>query len=132
MLMWSSSADVIPSLQKIERADPRPATQELIADLLLSIPMRLAMLSPYLRHLVRPVITALKSSNAELLMSGLRSLEVWAEMLTPEMLDTVFDDLYPVCFGIYALFISDVLAGGDCGCLRADLTPELKCGQTRT
>jgi len=99
------AADTILSLQRIGRWDVKgstatattPAMLDLISEMLLSIPVRISYLIPHMRHLVRPCIHALQSSNAELALNALRQLDLWVDVLTPDAFDNVMGDQTSVC-----------------------------------
>ncbi|KAH8105847.1 hypothetical protein BXZ70DRAFT_396929 [Cristinia sonorae] len=73
-----------------------PASRDLAIELCLTVPLRLTHLLPYLSHLMRPLVLALRG-NHELVSQGLRTLELCIDNLTPDFLDptlnTVLRDL---------------------------------------
>ena len=76
-------------------------TRDLIAELCLTVPLRLTHLLPYLSYLMRPLVLALRGTP-EMVTQGLRTLELCIDNLTPEFLDptlnTVLRDLMEALF----------------------------------
>ncbi|EPT03792.1 hypothetical protein FOMPIDRAFT_150002 [Fomitopsis schrenkii] len=77
------------------------STRDLIAELCLTVPLRLTHLLPYLSYLMRPLVLALRGSP-ELVTQGLRTIELCIDNLTPEFLDptlnTVLRELMEALF----------------------------------
>ncbi|TFY60353.1 hypothetical protein EVJ58_g5210 [Rhodofomes roseus] len=71
-------------------------TRDLVAELCLTVPLRLTHLLPYLSYLMRPLVLALRGTP-EMVSQGLRTLELCIDNLTPDFLDptlnTVLRDL---------------------------------------
>lgn len=76
-------------------------TRDLIAELCLTVPLRLTHLLPYLSYLMRPLVLALRGTP-EMVTQGLRTLELCIDNLTPEFLDptlnTVLRELMEALF----------------------------------
>lgn len=51
------------------------------------LPVALSALLPSIPKLMRPLVAALKSGSDDLVMLGLRTLEVWVDSLNPEFLE---------------------------------------------
>ncbi len=60
--------------------------RDLISELCLTVPVKLTYLLPYLHHLMKPLVFALRA-GPELVVQGLRTLELCIDNLTPEFLD---------------------------------------------
>ncbi|GAA6030453.1 hypothetical protein JCM8097_009114 [Rhodosporidiobolus ruineniae] len=63
--------------------------KDLFAELILTVPVRLSVLLPYLSYLMRPLVHALQASS-ELVSQGLRTLELCVDNLTQEFLNPLF------------------------------------------
>jgi hypothetical protein len=91
-----AAADIIATLQRLGRADPKPAMADLVAEMLLSIPVRISYLVPHMRSLVPACTHALRSTAPELPMQALRTLEQWVDVMTPDSWDVVVGASAPV------------------------------------
>ncbi|KAK4700569.1 transformation/transcription domain-associated protein, partial [Phenoliferia sp. Uapishka_3] len=60
--------------------------RDLFAELILTVPVRLSVLLPYLSYLMRPLVHALQA-GPELISQGLRTLELCVDNLTQEFLN---------------------------------------------
>lgn len=60
--------------------------RDLFAELILTVPVRLSVLLPYLSYLMKPLVHAL-SAGPELVSQGLRTLELCVDNLTQEFLN---------------------------------------------
>jgi transformation/transcription domain-associated protein len=84
--------EVLPLLQEMLENLNRlllasePNMRDLIAELCLTVPVKLTHLLPYLGHLTKPLVYALRA-GPELVAQGLRTLELCIDNLTPEFLD---------------------------------------------
>lgn len=74
---------------------------ELFVELCLTTPVRLSALLPHLNLLMQPLLTALTSSN-ELVIQGLRTLELCIDNIPPYFMDPVLTPYYPAL--LYALW----------------------------
>ncbi|GAA5822515.1 hypothetical protein JCM11251_006364 [Rhodosporidiobolus azoricus] len=63
--------------------------KDLFAELILTVPVRLSVLLPYLSYLMRPLVHALQAGS-ELVSQGLRTLELCVDNLTQEFLNPLF------------------------------------------
>ncbi|GAA5967961.1 hypothetical protein JCM21900_003879 [Sporobolomyces salmonicolor] len=83
--------EVLPSLQVLleqlnallKSADK--SRKDLFAELILTVPVRLSVLLPYLSYLMRPLVHALQAGS-DLISQGLRTLELCVDNLTQEFL----------------------------------------------
>jgi transformation/transcription domain-associated protein len=83
--------EVLPSLQVLleqlnallKSADK--SRKDLFAELILTVPVRLSVLLPYLSYLMRPLVHALQAGT-DLISQGLRTLELCVDNLTQEFL----------------------------------------------
>ncbi|GAA6061309.1 hypothetical protein JCM10212_005423 [Sporobolomyces blumeae] len=83
--------EVLPSLQVLleqlnallKSADK--SRKDLFAELILTVPVRLSVLLPYLSYLMRPLVHALQA-GPDLISQGLRTLELCVDNLTQEFL----------------------------------------------
>ncbi|KNC87363.1 hypothetical protein SARC_00504 [Sphaeroforma arctica JP610] len=64
-------------------------TQYLFVELCLTVPVRLSALLPYLHWLMRPLVLALSAGPNDLVLQGMRTLELCIDNLTPEYLDPI-------------------------------------------
>jgi len=65
------------------------STRDLLVELCLTVPVRLTHLLPYLQHLMRPLVLALRGSG-EMAAQGLRTLELCIDNLTQDFLEPCF------------------------------------------
>lgn len=77
--------EMLESLNRLLSA-AGPVTRDLLAELCLTVPVRLTHLLPYLHNLMQPLVFALRG-NPELVSQGLRTLELCIDNLTQEFLD---------------------------------------------
>lgn len=68
------------------------ATRDLVVELCLTVPLRLTNLLPHLSYLMKPLALALKS-HTELVVQGLRTLELCIDNLTPDFLDPTLNSV---------------------------------------
>jgi transformation/transcription domain-associated protein len=61
--------------------------RDLFAELILTVPVRLSVLLPYLSYLMKPLVLALSATSTELVTQGLRTLELCIDNLTQEFLN---------------------------------------------
>ncbi|KAF8309342.1 hypothetical protein DL93DRAFT_2085770 [Clavulina sp. PMI_390] len=73
-------------------------SRDLIAELALTVPVRLTHLLPFLHLLMRPLVYALRAPQ-ELVAQGLRTLELCVDNLTPEFLDPTLAPVLPELMG---------------------------------
>jgi transformation/transcription domain-associated protein len=79
--------EMLESLSKmLAAAEPGSVKRDLLIELNLTVPVRLAHLLKFLHYLMTPLVYALEGS-AELVTQGLRTLELMVDNLTPEFLD---------------------------------------------
>ncbi|CAI5712891.1 unnamed protein product [Hyaloperonospora brassicae] len=79
---------VLSALMRLQKHMAKPAMQEVLLELCLTIPARLSSLLQYLPSLMKSVVRAILS-RGELAYLGLRTLEFWVDNLNP-------DFLYPI------------------------------------
>ncbi|UIZ26478.1 hypothetical protein KXD40_001859 [Peronospora effusa] len=79
---------VLSALMRLQKHMGKPAMQEVLLELCLTIPARLSSLLQYLPSLMKSVVRAI-TSRGELAYLGLRTLEFWVDNLNP-------DFLYPI------------------------------------
>lgn len=77
--------ELLETLNRLLTSSP-PNMRDLIAELCLTVPVRLTHLLPYLGNLMKPLVYALRAGS-ELVAEGLRTLELCVDNLTPEFLD---------------------------------------------
>lgn len=85
-----------PTLQSLLFMLNGPNMQELrhlLIELTLMLPVQLSSLLPSIHKLMRPLVMALRSQKDELIMLGLRTLEVWIDSLNPEFLEPAMSDV---------------------------------------
>ena len=63
-----------------------------VVELLLMLPAELSDQLEHLRHLVRPLLLALRSTEDHVLSLGLKTLEFWIDNLNPEFLEMTMGD----------------------------------------
>jgi transformation/transcription domain-associated protein len=61
--------------------------RELFSELILTVPVRLSVLLPFLSYLMKPLVIALSATGSELVTQGLRTLELCIDNLTQEFLN---------------------------------------------
>lgn len=83
---------ILEELGKLPLTTQDPVLRELYVELCLTTPVRLSVLLPYLSHLMKPLVLALRSSP-ELVSQGLRTLELCIDNLTQDFLEPI---VYPV------------------------------------
>ncbi|KAF0701086.1 Aste57867_8383 [Aphanomyces stellatus] len=79
---------LLSALMRLQKHIQKPAMQEVLLELCLTIPARLSSLLQYLPSLMKSVVQAILSKG-ELANLGLRTLEYWVDNLNP-------DFLYPI------------------------------------
>ncbi|KAI8806472.1 hypothetical protein BJ742DRAFT_680099, partial [Cladochytrium replicatum] len=79
---------LLESLNALLASAHKPQMREIFCELCLTVPVRLSVLLPYLSYLMKPVVHALHS-GPELVLQGLRTLEVCIENLTQEFLEPI-------------------------------------------
>ncbi|TMW68827.1 hypothetical protein Poli38472_006295 [Pythium oligandrum] len=79
---------ILSALMRLQKHIQKPAMQEVLLELCLTIPARLSSLLQYLPSLMKSVVRAILS-RGELAYLGLRTLEFWVDNLNP-------DFLYPI------------------------------------
>ena len=77
--------ELLETLNRLLASSPANM-RDLIAELCLTVPVRLTHLLPYLGYLMKPLVYALRA-GPELVAQGLRTLELCVDNLTPEFLD---------------------------------------------
>lgn len=83
---------ILEELGKLPSTTKDSMLQELYVELCLTTPVRLSVLLPYLSHLMKPLVLALKA-GPDLISQGLRTLELCIDNLTQDFLDPI---VYPV------------------------------------
>jgi len=83
---------LLEGLNRLQTSSHSQTMRELFVELALTIPVRLSTLLPCLRSLMRPLVLALESAT-ELVIQGLRTLELCIDNLTPDFLDTILTDV---------------------------------------
>lgn len=79
--------ELLESLSKmLSSAEPGSIKRDLLIELNLTVPVRLAHLLKFLHYLMTPLVHALEGSS-ELVTQGLRTLELMVDNLTSEFLD---------------------------------------------
>jgi transformation/transcription domain-associated protein len=79
--------EMLDSLSRMLNAsEPGSVKRDLLIELSLTVPVRLAHLLKFLHYLMTPLVCALEGST-ELVTQGLRTLELMVDNLTPEFLD---------------------------------------------
>ncbi|KAG8865354.1 hypothetical protein FRB96_000244 [Tulasnella sp. 330] len=87
--------EILPLLQELLEnlnrliGSAEGATRDLLVELCLTVPVRLTHLLPYLQHLMRPLVLALRGSS-EMAAQGLRTLELCIDNLTQDFLEPCF------------------------------------------
>ncbi|ORZ37497.1 hypothetical protein BCR44DRAFT_1511660 [Catenaria anguillulae PL171] len=85
--------DVLLDLNRRLAEAPSHSVREVLVELIISFPLRLTDMLPYLEHLMRPLIMSLEL-GPELAVQGLRMIETVFESLTHEFLDPVLTPVY--------------------------------------
>ena len=83
---------LLEGLNRLQNSSHSQNMRDLFVELALSVPVRLSALLPCLRLLMRPLVIALDSSN-ELVLQGLRTLELCIDNLSPEFLDPILAEV---------------------------------------
>ena len=65
----------------------------LLVELCLTLPAQLGSLLALLPKLMAPLVLALKGPSEELIMLGLKTLELWVDSLNPEFLEPAMADV---------------------------------------
>ncbi|KIO23014.1 hypothetical protein M407DRAFT_215646, partial [Tulasnella calospora MUT 4182] len=87
--------EILPLLQELLEnlnrliAQAEGNIRDLLVELCLTVPVRLTHLLPFLQHLMRPLVLALKGSP-EMAAQGLRTLELCIDNLTQDFLEPCF------------------------------------------
>ena len=115
--------EVLPLLQEMLEnlnrllVSVEPNTRDLIAELCLTVPVKLTHLLPYLGHLMKPLVFALRA-GPELVNQGLRTLELCIDNLTPEFLDPTLSPVLRELMGA----LHDILKPGPASHMSAHTT----------
>ncbi|KAK9457474.1 hypothetical protein V1511DRAFT_170812 [Dipodascopsis uninucleata] len=81
---------LLESLNRLLFTARKPQERDLYVELCLTVPVRLSVLVPHLKYLMRPLVIALTGSQ-ELVSQGLRTLELCVDNLTPDYFDNVVE-----------------------------------------
>ncbi|CEG78709.1 hypothetical protein RMATCC62417_13277 [Rhizopus microsporus] len=81
---------ILEGLNSLLTLTHKPEMRNLLVELALALPVRLSTLCPYLPLLMKPLVIALQAEN-ELVIQGLRTIELCNDNLTPEFLDPVME-----------------------------------------
>ena len=81
---------LLESLNRLVETARRSHERDIYVELCLTVPVRLSVLVPYLRHLMKPLVHALNGSQ-ELISQGLRTLELCVDNLTAEYFDPIVE-----------------------------------------
>ncbi|KAK9468307.1 hypothetical protein V1512DRAFT_100627 [Lipomyces arxii] len=81
---------LLESLNRLLLTARKPQERDLYVELCLTVPVRLSVLVPHLKYLMRPLVIALQGSQ-ELVSQGLRTLELCVDNLTPDYFDNVVE-----------------------------------------
>jgi transformation/transcription domain-associated protein len=83
---------LLEGLNRLQNSSHSQNMRDLFVELALSVPVRLSALLPCLRLLMRPLVIALDSGN-ELVLQGLRTLELCIDNLSPDFLDPILSEV---------------------------------------
>jgi len=105
-MLYKEVLPLLPSLLEglngLLFAAQKQSMKELFVELLLTVPVRLSVLLPYLHYLMKPLVLALQA-GPDLIQQGLRTLELCVDNLTSEFLDPLMtpvrDDLMLALWG---------------------------------
>ncbi|KAK9451927.1 uncharacterized protein V1518DRAFT_41913 [Limtongia smithiae] len=81
---------LLESLNRLLLTARKPQERELYVELCLTVPVRLSVLVPHLKYLMRPLVISLTGSP-ELVSQGLRTLELCVDNLTPDYFDNILE-----------------------------------------
>ncbi|CAO3698502.1 unnamed protein product [Rhizopus microsporus] len=81
---------ILEGLNSLLTLTHKPEMRNLLVELALALPVRLSTLCPYLPLLMKPLVIALQAEN-ELVIQGLRTIELCNDNLNPEFLDPVME-----------------------------------------
>ncbi|RKO86143.1 hypothetical protein BDK51DRAFT_31901, partial [Blyttiomyces helicus] len=79
---------LLESLNGLLAAAHKPQMRELFVELVLTVPVRLSVLLPFLSFLMKPLVIALQA-GPDLVSQGLRTLELCIDNLTQEFLEPI-------------------------------------------
>ena len=80
-------SSILKGLNKLQNSSFKKEMRDLFAELCLTVPVRLSALLPHLSLLMNPLVVALNSKNNELVLHGLRTLELCVDNLSPNYLE---------------------------------------------
>ncbi|KAK9238263.1 hypothetical protein V1525DRAFT_117414 [Lipomyces kononenkoae] len=81
---------LLESLNRLLLAARKPQERDLYVELCLTVPVRLSVLVPHLKYLMRPLVISLTGSQ-DLISQGLRTLELCVDNLTPDYFDNIVE-----------------------------------------
>lgn len=81
---------LLETLNRMIVSARRPQERDIYVELCLTVPVRLLVLVPHLQYLMRPLVHALNGSQ-DLVLQGLRTLELCVDNLTAEYFDPIID-----------------------------------------
>ncbi|KAH3687065.1 hypothetical protein WICPIJ_001938 [Wickerhamomyces pijperi] len=81
---------VLEALNRLIINARKPTERDIYVELCLTVPVRLSVLVPHLKHLMRPLVLALQSPT-ELVSQGLRTLELCVDNLNAEYFDPIIE-----------------------------------------
>lgn len=94
---------LLEGLNKLQNSSHPQNVKDLFVELALTVPVRLTALLPSLRLVMKPLLLALESNN-ELVLQGLRTLELYIDNLSPTYLDPILSEVKTevTCLSLYA------------------------------
>ncbi|KAK9477125.1 hypothetical protein V1514DRAFT_353659 [Lipomyces japonicus] len=81
---------ILETLNSLLLTARKPQERDLYVELCLTVPVRLSILVPHLKYLMRPLVISLTGSQ-ELVSQGLRTLELCVDNLTPDYFDNIIE-----------------------------------------
>lgn len=81
---------LLESLNRLLLTARKPQERDLYVELCLTVPVRLSVLVPHLKYLMRPLVISFTGSQ-DLVSQGLRTLELCVDNLTPDYFDNIIE-----------------------------------------
>ena len=82
---------LLDTLNHLRESATTQMMRDLFAELCLTVPVRLSTLLPCLKSLMKPLVSALNSTNQELVSHALRTLELCFDNISPDYLSGILD-----------------------------------------
>ena len=80
---------LLEQLSKFQKSSHNQFTKDLCTELILTVPVRLIVLLPYMRQIMYSILSALQSTNPELVVCGLKLMEMCIDNFSADYLEPI-------------------------------------------